>query len=119
MAATARDLARFGRLYLERGVWAGERLLADAWIERPVERGGVDDAVCPADFAGAGFRNYAALWWLLSAEEGDVLAQGKDGQYLYLNPARNVVVVRLGRSAGDLRTRQWVSLFRDEARRVE
>jgi len=119
LAATARDLAKIGRLYLERGMWAGERLLSESWIERSVERGGVDDAVWPADFAAAGLRNYAALWWLLSEEEGDVLAQGKDGQYLYLNPARNVVVVRLGRSAGDLRTSQWVSLFRDVARRVE
>ena len=49
----------------------------------------------------------------------DDLAQGKDGQVLYLNPARNAVVVRLGRGAGGLRTSQWVSLFRLLARETE
>ncbi len=73
----------------------------------------------PADFKAVGFRNYAALWWLLSEDEGDVLAQGKDGQFLYVNPARNTIVVRLGRGAGDLRTSQWVSLFRGVSRAVE
>ena len=116
LAGTARDLAKFGRLFLARGAWDGERILSEAWIERSLERGGVDDAVWPADFATAGFRNYAALWWLLSEDEGDVLAQGKDGQLLYVNPTRNTIVVRLGRSTGDLRTSQWVSLFRGVSR---
>jgi CubicO group peptidase (beta-lactamase class C family) len=119
LAGTARDLAKIGRLYLEAGVWDGERLLSEAWIERSIERGAVDDASWPVDFAAAGFRNYSALWWLLSEEEGDVLAQGKDGQFLYVNPQRNTIVVRLGRSAGDLRTSQWVSLFREVARGAE
>lgn len=119
LAGTARDLAKVGRLFLARGMWAGERLLSEAWIQRSLERDGVDDGAWPADFAAAGFRNYSALWWLLSEDEGDALAQGKDGQFLYLNPTRDVVVVRLGRSVGDLRTSQWVSLFRDVALRVE
>ena len=29
----ARDLARFGMLYLQNGVWQGERLLSEDWIE--------------------------------------------------------------------------------------
>ena len=119
LAGTARDLAKIGRLYLAGGAWNGERLLSLDWIERSVERGWVDDAGWPADFAAAGFRNFGALWWLLAEEEGDFLAQGKDGQFLYVNPAQNAIVVRLGRTSGELWTSQWVSLFRDVARRTE
>ena len=119
LAGTARDLAKIGRLYLAGGAWNGEQVLSQGWIERSVARGGVADAGWPADFAAAGFRNFGTLWWLLTEEEGDFLAQGKDGQFLYVNPAQNAIVVRLGRSSGDLWTSQWVSLFRDVARRTE
>ena len=119
LAGTARDLAKIGRLYLAGGTWNGERVLSSGWIERSVERAGVEEPVWPADFAAAGFRGYGTLWWLLTEDEGDFLAQGKDGQFLYVNPARNAIVVRLGRGSGELRTSQWVSLFRDVARRTE
>jgi CubicO group peptidase (beta-lactamase class C family) len=119
LAGTAVDLAKIGRLYLAMGAPGGDRILAQGWIERSIEEGWVDDAVWPVDFAAAGFRNYGATWWLLSEDEGDYLAQGKDGQFLYVHPPSNTIIVRLGRSAGDLRTSQWVSLFRDLARRVE
>jgi hypothetical protein len=38
--------------------------------------------------AQVGLRSYGYSWWLLSAEEGNFLALGKDVQYLYINPAR-------------------------------
>lgn len=119
LAGTARDLAKIGRLFLARGEWNGERVLSPSWVEASVHAGAFDAKGWPADFAGAGFRNYGYLWWLLSPDEGDYLAQGKDGQFLYVNPAQNAIVVRLGRSAGGLRTSQWVSLFRFVARETE
>jgi hypothetical protein len=42
-----------------------------------------------------GLRSYGYSWWLLSAEEGNFLALGKDVQYLYLNLAREMVTVAL------------------------
>lgn len=112
LAGTARDLAKLGRLYLSRGEWDGQRILSADWIERSVQLGAVDDAVWPADFRAAGFWSYGYSWWLLSKDEGDYLAQGKDGQFLYVNPTRRTIIVRLGHSMGDLRTSQWVSVFR-------
>jgi CubicO group peptidase (beta-lactamase class C family) len=116
LAGTARDLAKVGRLYLAHGSWGGERILSPTWIERSVAVGAIDGALWPSDFAAAGFRNYGYGWWLLAEDEGDFLAQGKDGQFLYVNPLRRTIIVRLGRSTGDLRTSQWVSLFRFLAR---
>jgi len=40
------------------------------------------------------------------------------GQYLYVDPARSVVVVRLGRSLGSRSHRQWRALLVDVASRV-
>lgn len=34
ISTNPRDLARWGRLYLQRGVWEGKRLVSEAWIER-------------------------------------------------------------------------------------
>lgn len=112
LAGSARDLAKVGRLYLEQGALNGERVLSPAWIEHSVATGAVDDTAWPADFAAAGFRSYGYLWWLLAEDEGDYLAQGKDGQFLYVNPSQRTIIVRLGRGMGDLRTSQWVSMFR-------
>jgi CubicO group peptidase (beta-lactamase class C family) len=116
LAGTARDLAKIGRLYLAQGEWNGARILSPSWIERSVHDGGVDEILWPADFAAAGFWNYGYLWWLLARDERDYLAQGKDGQFLYVNPMRRTIIVRLGRDMGELRTSQWVSLFRFLAR---
>lgn len=119
LAGSARDLAKIGRLYHSQGEWNGTRVLSRSWIERSVQQARVNEAIWPADFAGAGFWNYGYLWWLLDKDEGDYLALGKDGQFLYVNPARRTVIVRLGRGMGDLRTSQWVSLFRYLARETE
>lgn len=53
--ATARDYAKFGLLYLRDGVWDGQRLLPEGWVDmtRTPPPGG------PVDLYGAGF-------WLLS-----------------------------------------------------
>jgi len=116
LAGTARDLAKIGRLYLTHGEWNGARVLSPSWVERTVQEDVVDEAAWPAEFTAAGFRGYRNLWWLLAKEEGDYLAQGKDGQFLYVTPTRKTIIVRLGRSTGDLRTSHWVSLFRYLAR---
>jgi CubicO group peptidase (beta-lactamase class C family) len=119
LAGTARDLAKIGRLFLSRGEWNGTRILSADWIEQSVHEGALDATTWPAEFAAAGFRNYGYLWWLLSNDEQDYLAQGKDGQFLYVNPVRNTIIVRLGRGAGGLRTSQWVAMFRFLARATD
>jgi CubicO group peptidase (beta-lactamase class C family) len=116
LAGTAVDLAKIGRLYLSQGEWNGKSLVAAPWIERSVRLGAVGNAEWPSAFRAAGFRSYGYSWWLLSEDEGDYLALGKDGQFLYVNPTRSTIIVRLGRSMGNLRTSQWVSIFRSLAR---
>jgi CubicO group peptidase (beta-lactamase class C family) len=118
LAATARDFAKLGRLYLNDGNWGGRQLLSPDWIRQSTQVGGVPETDWPDDFRAVGWRNYGYQWWLLSDEEGDYMASGKDGQYLYVNPSRNVIILRLGWSTGDLFTSQWISLFKHLAREV-
>nr|WP_321509493.1 serine hydrolase [uncultured Hyphomonas sp.] len=82
--ATARDYAKFGLLYLRDGIWDGERLLPEGWVDmtRTPPPGG------PVDFYGAGF-------WLLPGEGDAFYAQGHEGQTIFIVPSRDLIVVRL------------------------
>lgn len=107
LAMTARDLARFGQLVLDDGVWQGERLLSHDWLIRSFERGFTAER-WPDYFSGSPVANYGFQWWLL--EDGSPLALGKAGQYLYIDPVHDVVIVRLGEDQGDV---SWARLMQE------
>jgi CubicO group peptidase (beta-lactamase class C family) len=96
--ATARDWARFGQLYLDRGVVNGRRILPESWI---------DFTRSPASADAAG--DYGAMFWLNHGPaDGSktrtyphcppdmYLANGHNGQFVAITPSKNAVVVRLG-----------------------
>jgi CubicO group peptidase (beta-lactamase class C family) len=89
--ATARDFARFGYLYLRDGVSEGARVLPPGWV---------DHARTPTP-ASAG--EYGAHWWLALDGSGRFSANGYRGQYVVVDPARDLVVVRLGASSPEQR----------------
>lgn len=88
---TARDLARFGRLYLNDGVVDGERILPEGWRDY-VSR--------PSGPQPAGDQGYGATFWLMNNSDGvpadTISANGNRGQYLVIVPGRNIVIVRRG-----------------------
>lgn len=101
--ATARDWARFGQLYLDRGVANGRRVLSEAWVDytarpTPTARDGVYGAhwwlnADPLD--GQGERRWPSL-------PNDVLvASGFEGQSVVVVPRDDLVVVRLGVDRGE------------------
>lgn len=85
--ATARDYARFGWLYLNDGVWDGNRVLPEGWVEH--------GRTWVADEPETGV-GYGAQWWLQPAVPGSMTAQGYQGQLTWVVPDRDLVVVRLG-----------------------
>jgi CubicO group peptidase (beta-lactamase class C family) len=89
--ATPRDFARFGLLYLRDGVWEGERVLPAGWV---------DHARTPT---AVSLGEYGAHWWLAQDGSGRFSANGYRGQYVVVDPARDLVVVRLGGSAPEQR----------------
>ena len=90
--ATARDMAKFGSLYLRDGVWDGERLLPEGWVDHARRARSVD----PDDD-----RLYGAHWWVTGDEHGTFWANGYEGQSILVSPALDLVVVRLGKSTKD------------------
>ena len=89
---TARDLARFGQLYVQDGVWEGERILPEGW------RAFVSASTGPQPPTGD--FGYGATFWIMNRSEGvpaDAFAAfGNRGQYVVIVPSRQVVLVRRG-----------------------
>jgi len=98
MYATARDWARFGLLYLNDGLWMGERILPEGWVAY---------TTTPTPHAPPG-QAYGALFWLNTGKypwlprlPADLFsANGHEGQYVMIIPSRELVVVRLGLTRG-------------------
>lgn len=109
LAMTARDLARFGQLAVQSGVWDDRRLLSEAWLEASFTPGFTADR-WPEDLSGSVLANYGYQWWLL--DDGSPLALGKAGQYLYVDRDDRVVIVRLGESQGET---SWATLIEELA----
>lgn len=83
---TPRDMAKFGYLYLQNGVWEGEQILPPDWVElssRPYHR--VPDPLEPWNLY------YGFLWWIHG--DGFYAAHGYKGQFIYLAPDHDLVVV--------------------------
>ncbi len=89
--STARDLARFGMLYLHDGVWDGERILPEGWVKY---------VTTPSGPQPEGEFGYGATFWLMNKSPGvpaDTFAAfGNRGQYVVIVPSRKVVIVRRG-----------------------
>jgi CubicO group peptidase (beta-lactamase class C family) len=101
MFATARDWARFGRLYLQDGVWEGRRLLPEGWVAfsvkpAPAAPGGVYGAHFWLGFDGGSYAPSGTAGIPADAYH----AIGHEGQFITMIPSRRLVVVRLGLAVG-------------------
>ena len=116
LSISARDLAKLGRLYLNQGNWDGIQIIPPEWVETSTTSGAYRAGEWPADYAGSGLLNYKYQWWLLSEDSGAYTTVGKDGQYLYVDPEKKLIVVRLGNGTGDFR---WIRIFQEISREIE
>ncbi|MDX1812109.1 MAG: serine hydrolase [Gammaproteobacteria bacterium] len=105
---TARDLAKFGRLYLNKGMWNGVEILPADWIQQSTA----------IDVKEGSKKIYQLGWWIMSPESGDYRAEGVRGQFLYINPEKNLIIVRLGKNRGGLEWITWKNFFSYFARHI-
>lgn len=116
--ATLRDYARFGRLYLEEGSRDGVPIVPAQWVRESVNPTAphLQPGDNPASFWTFG---YGYQWWIPEQPQGDFLAIGIWGQYIYVDPVRQILVVKTSADPlFDERDAESVAVFRAIARAV-
>ncbi len=92
---TARDLARFGLLYLNHGRWQGKQIVPEAWVEKSTH---ASEMVKAGSVELGGYEN---LWWVEyggvhlpeATLPGMYSARGATGHYLLVVPSKDLVIV--------------------------
>ena len=104
---SARELARLGHLFLNRGKWKGKQLISGAWVEQ-APRVQVPASLPLEHLSGADGRGvYGYNWWVNSikhdgkrkwpgAPSGTYSASGYNNNDMFVIPEWNMVIVRLG-----------------------
>jgi CubicO group peptidase (beta-lactamase class C family) len=92
---TARDLARFGLLYLHHGRWKGKQIVPEAWVEKSSHASEMISS------NGVNLGGYEYLWWIdyggvhfpEVSIPGIYSARGAGAHYLFVIPTLDLVVV--------------------------
>jgi CubicO group peptidase (beta-lactamase class C family) len=95
------DYARFGELFLHGGRWNGTQIVSSGWVR---EATAADTSTDPA-------AHYQYFWWIDTARPGRFYALGNLGQYIYVAPDANTVIVRFGSDWG-VSNGTWLETFR-------
>jgi CubicO group peptidase (beta-lactamase class C family) len=101
------DYARFGLLFLHGGEWNGTRIVSGDWVDAAVA---ADTSTDPAE-------HYQYFWWIDTERPGRYYALGNLGQYVYVAPDADAVIVRNGRDWG-IDNDRWLETFRELADRL-
>jgi CubicO group peptidase (beta-lactamase class C family) len=99
--ATALDHARFGLLFLHGGQWNGRRIVSRDWVRSATSVHTATDFPNP----------YGYFWWIDGKRPDRFYAFGNYGQYIYVDPHADAVVVRLGSDWG-FGNEAWLATFR-------
>jgi CubicO group peptidase (beta-lactamase class C family) len=110
----ARDLARLGLLHLNGGMWDGQRIISEQWI---------DFVRTPAPASNNRGGQYGGHWWLVPDNRTDVpkdaySTAGNRGQFAIVVPSHNLVIVRRGLDYGRQGFDRW-DLVREVIKAVQ
>lgn len=99
---SARDMARFGLLFLNKGLWDGKRVLSEAWVQESTSRRSIDVLKGLRDDVPS---SYGYLWWISEApllkKYGTYYALGAGEHSIDVIPGLDLVVVNRSNSYGD------------------
>ncbi len=112
--ARAVDFAKLGRLFLDDGQVDGRRLVPADWV---AVASATDPSGRAPEFAET--RHYGFMWWAWTRDDGavDYAAWGDRGQFVFISPSNDVVIVRHGRNYG-LDAARWFEGFTEIADRL-
>ncbi|MCD4710898.1 MAG: beta-lactamase family protein, partial [Bacteroidales bacterium] len=95
---SARELARFGLLFLNRGNWNGNQLISSSWVDQATR------VQVPASVPESN-GTYGFNWWVNGSEKvkwpeapaSTFAAEGYNNNHCFVIPDWNMVIVRLGK----------------------
>lgn len=117
--ATAIDFAKFGVLFLRGGRFRDSQVISRKWVEDSTRPQLPEDynryySKWFASLPGKAYYRY--MWWGFTREgaSADFAAMGNKGQFIYVSPRKNLVIVRNGIEYG-IPPEKWLKLFYDFA----
>jgi len=121
--ATARDYAKLGELYRLNGAWQGNQIVSAGWVAAATR----PDAPHLLPGLNKEFPlGYGYQWWVPETTEGEYSAIGVYNQFIYVNPARSLVIVKLSAFSdyalnmdeSSYREMETIAFFREIGRRL-
>ena len=115
--ARAIDFAKLGRLFLYNGNWDGTQVITAEWVAESTQ---ADTSVDYENYYydsfifanGQGYYKY--MWWGIQRDEQDYdfMALGNHGQFIYISPQKNLIILRFGETYGEITGADgWVEMF--------
>ena len=86
--ARTTDFAKFGRLYLNHGNWNGKQIIPESWINQSLQ----------SSKENGQRLTYHYNWGIGPKKYGSYYAIGLYGQFIYMYPEKNVIIVRFGKA---------------------
>ena len=108
IAGSAKDFARYGKLFLDHGRWNGKQILDSAFVAKSITPRFPESP------------EYGYGWWMKDVNDKNFkMMRGHLGQYVIIQPEDDVIIVRLGHKkspdAGIGKFTQDISLYIEEA----
>lgn len=99
--ARAKDFAKFARLYLHDGNWNGKQIVSKKWIQYSTH----------SNPEGNNRHYYNNNWGIGPQKYNSFYAVGLFGQFLYVYPEKNIIIVRFGKSETSYSPNYWKEIF--------
>ncbi len=108
VTASPRDWIKLGRLYLQDGIWQGRRLLPEGWVAHAAKETALDQTGDDIGRHGAHWRRNPELddndAYYPGVPTDTLIAQGFDGQFMFIIPSRSLILLRMGAHKPDRET---------------
>lgn len=93
LSAGLRDMARFGQMMLDGGMWQGRQIVPKTAIAS-IRQGGSIAAFARSGHPELKGWSYQDMWWITHNADGAFAARGVHGQTIYIDPMADMVIVR-------------------------
>lgn len=109
-----RDYARFGKLYMNNGIFEGKQIIPESWVKDSIATN-APHLKAPHDGKPYSELGYGYQWWIPEGDQNEFMAIGVFGQWIYINPNKNVIIIKTSAHSGfeeDNNEKKTLELFR-------